>query len=159
MDGDKNVDMVNHPPHYGNGPDDPYEHIKIMEATLSRDEFVGAMKFTIGRYWTRLNKKGDPLENARKAQWYTNRLVEYMKRDKEQVGLWFRDVGRSTIAQTADDVANTSPHVPCPGHPGERMTLMGLDYNGRVSGDGKLVWVEEKARAEVPDRRDPVGTA
>lgn len=159
MDGDKNVDMVNHPPHYGNGPDDPYEHIKIMEATLSRDEFHGAMRYQVTKYLHRLAKKGDPIENARKAQWYMNRLVTYMERSGRSAP-WFRDVGLSTLAQQlADSVLppNTDCTVPPPSHPGERMGLMGVGYVGRMRGDGLLVWaLSDEERADKRNYAAPL---
>lgn len=74
------VDKVNNPAHYG-GKDSPYEHIKVMEATLTSDEFVGAMKFNISKYLTRHRQKNG-LEDLRKAQWYMNRLVDYTERQE-----------------------------------------------------------------------------
>lgn len=148
-DGETKVDMVNHPPHYGNGPDDPYEHIKIMEATLTREEFVGAMKFTISRYWHRLDKKGDPLENAQKAQWYTNRLVEYMQRPKTDQR-WFRDVGRQRIEVTEEMRMEALRHlheVPTPLGSGESITLLGVPLQSMETG-GQWHWgIDRSGRA------------
>lgn len=71
-------DMVNHPSHYG-GADNPYETIKVMERRLTREEFIGAMKFNVYKYNDRALEKGDELENYMKAQFYQNYLVEYLK--------------------------------------------------------------------------------
>jgi hypothetical protein len=75
-------DPVNHPAHYG-GADNLYEHIKIMEATLTQDEFVGAMIFNITKYLQRSRGKGGT-EDVLKAQWYMNRLAAYLMNIKGQ---------------------------------------------------------------------------
>ena len=84
--------MVNHPPHYGD-ENDPYEHIKVMEAELTREEFVGAMKFNISKYMRRERSKNG-FEDVRKAQWYMNRLVDYL-RARQPDAPWVPDVGRA----------------------------------------------------------------
>jgi Protein of unknwon function (DUF3310) len=72
------TDNVNNPAHYG-GADNLYEHIKVMEATLTRDEFVGAMLFNITKYLQRWREKNGT-EDVLKAQWYMNRLAAYLQR-------------------------------------------------------------------------------
>lgn len=71
--------IVNHPAHYGTGPDDPYEVIKVLEAWLTPMEFVGALKFNIIKYQARANAKGGA-EDLAKSAWYANRLDEFVKR-------------------------------------------------------------------------------
>lgn len=71
-------ETVDHPSHYG-GADNPYEVIKVMEAWLTREEFVGAMKFNIHKYLARANKK-DGAEAYAKAAWYSRYLTDYEKR-------------------------------------------------------------------------------
>lgn len=73
-------ETVNHPAHYG-GPDNPYEVIKVMQAWMTREEFIGAMRFQICKYTARAGKKGPELEDYRKAAWYANYLVDYLKRN------------------------------------------------------------------------------
>lgn len=73
------VNAVDHPSHYG-GEENPYEVIKVLEAWLSYDEFVGAMKFNIHKYLARAPHKAVELEDYEKGMWYTARLVDYMKR-------------------------------------------------------------------------------
>lgn len=73
-------EAVNHPAHYG-GADNPYEVIKVMEAWLTPEEFVGALKFNIHKYTARASKK-DGLEAHEKSLWYQNCLVDYLKRHK-----------------------------------------------------------------------------
>jgi len=65
-------DMVNHPPHYTQGS---VECIDAMQAALSPEEFVGFLKASVIKYVWRLNDKDEPLENAKKARWYLNKLI------------------------------------------------------------------------------------
>lgn len=57
-------DAVNHPAHYG-GADNPYEAIKVIKAW--------GLGFSLGntvKYISRAGKKGDRLEDLKKARWY-----------------------------------------------------------------------------------------
>lgn len=74
------TEAVNHPAHYG-GKDNPYETIKVLEARLTREEFIGAMKFQVYKYNDRALMKGDELENYEKAAFYQNYLVAYVKKN------------------------------------------------------------------------------
>jgi len=78
---DAPTEAVDHPSHYG-GADNPFEVIKVMEAWLTREEFIGAMKFNIHKYTARADKKGRA-EDYAKAAWYNNHLVGYIKRHPE----------------------------------------------------------------------------
>lgn len=69
---------VHHPSHYG-GKDNPYETIKVLEARLTKDEFIGAMKFQVYKYNDRAKHKGNELEDYEKALFYQNRLVQRVK--------------------------------------------------------------------------------
>lgn len=73
-------DAVNHPGHYG-GKSNPYETIKVLENRLTREEFIGAMKFNVYKYNDRAKLKGDELENYEKAAFYQNYLVSYLKKN------------------------------------------------------------------------------
>lgn len=70
-------DAVNHPGHYG-GASNPYETIKVMEATLTSEELIGALKFQVYKYTDRHRAKGG-FEDLRKAKWYLDRLVSYIE--------------------------------------------------------------------------------
>lgn len=62
-------EAVNHPAHYG-GADDPYEAIKVIEAW--------GLGFALGnavKYIARAGKKGDRLEDLKKARWYLDREI------------------------------------------------------------------------------------
>jgi hypothetical protein len=63
------ADNINHPKHYG-GEDDPYEAIKVVEAWQ--------LSFHLGnvvKYISRAGKKGDVLEDLKKARWYLDREI------------------------------------------------------------------------------------
>ena len=70
---------VNHPDHYG-GKDNPYETIKVLEARLTREEFIGAMKFQVYKYNDRALYKENELQDYEKAAFYQNYLVAYLKK-------------------------------------------------------------------------------
>jgi hypothetical protein len=66
-------DLVNHPPHYGHHPSG-VECIEIAEW----------YNFCIGnaiKYLWRADRKGAPLEDLRKAQWYINREIDRRERE------------------------------------------------------------------------------
>jgi hypothetical protein len=69
-------DLVNHPPHYG-GADDTYEAIKVIEAWSLGFHLGNAVK-----YVSRAGKKGDALEDLKKARWYIDRLIQKMEADR-----------------------------------------------------------------------------
>lgn len=64
------METVDHPAHYG-GADDPYEAIKVIEAWK--------LGFCLGnavKYIARAGKKGDALEDLKKARWYVDREIQ-----------------------------------------------------------------------------------
>jgi Protein of unknwon function (DUF3310) len=70
-------ETVNHPLHYG-GEDNPYEVIKVIEAL--------ELGFHLGntvKYIARAGKKGNLLEDLRKAQWYLARHIENLEKKKD----------------------------------------------------------------------------
>ena len=68
---------VDQPEHYkGRGVADTIEAIDVMKAFMSTEEFNGHLRGCAMKYLLRLNSKGSPSLNARKAAWYINRLVE-----------------------------------------------------------------------------------
>lgn len=72
------ADAVNHPDHYG-GADDPYEAIKVVEAW--------GLCFHLGnvvKYVSRAGKKGDELEDLKKARWYLDRKISMLEEHKEK---------------------------------------------------------------------------
>lgn len=74
---DKEVDMVNHPPHYANK--EP-ETIKMIEAILPPLEFIGGLKWQILKYRDRAGDKWDKEEDLKKAKFYYDYLEDYKAR-------------------------------------------------------------------------------
>ncbi len=69
-------DNINHPPHYtGNG----IECIEYIKQVMTAQEFVGYLRGCMIKYQHRMMLKGDPLENAEKAEWYNRRLITELK--------------------------------------------------------------------------------
>jgi hypothetical protein len=68
------TEHINHPTHYG-GADNPYEAIKVIEAHNLGFHLGNAIKYIL-----RAGKKGDAIEDLKKAQWYLER--EILKRQK-----------------------------------------------------------------------------
>lgn len=69
--------MVNQPPHYA-GAGKKIETIdKIEDAVqFAPDAVLGGLQWQVMKYLDRMWQKGDPLENASKASWYLNRLIQ-----------------------------------------------------------------------------------
>lgn len=64
---------INHPTHYG-GSDNTYEAIKVIEAW-----HLGFNLGNVVKYISRAGKKGDKLEDLKKAQWYLQREIEKLE--------------------------------------------------------------------------------
>jgi hypothetical protein len=72
---DTSDDMVNHPNHYTYGN---IECIEGIEASMTAEAFQGYCKGACLKYLWRYERKGKPLEDLQKAQWYLNKLIEVM---------------------------------------------------------------------------------
>jgi hypothetical protein len=68
------ADLVNHPPHYTAGR---FEAIDVIEdaAQHAPDPVLGALQWQVLKYMLRLWGKGNPLQDAKKARWYLDRLI------------------------------------------------------------------------------------
>jgi len=71
------VDSVNHPAHYTAGKT---EVIDVLEdwVKAAPDLVLGGLQWQVIKYLSRMWLKNDPYEDARKAQWYLNRLINRM---------------------------------------------------------------------------------
>lgn len=71
-------EYVNHPCHYGNGENDPYECFKVAEA-YGWDK--NAYRFTAFRYMVRAGKKPDNpiIQDLEKAVVYLQREIKMLK--------------------------------------------------------------------------------
>ncbi len=68
------TDNVNNPPHYQQGSQ---EVIDIIEGAIihAPEPVTGMLQAQALKYLLRMWHKADPLEDAKKAQWYLNRMV------------------------------------------------------------------------------------
>jgi len=74
-------ETVNHPEHYGG--DTVYEVIKVLEAWLTPEQFVGFCRGNAIKYAARAGKKGGAVNESddfRKSQWYLTYEDDYRKR-------------------------------------------------------------------------------
>lgn len=73
-------DPVNHPEHYTAGK---VEVIEILEQAVqdAPDPISGGLLWQTLKYLLRLWYKGNMLQDAKKARWYLNRLIERLERD------------------------------------------------------------------------------
>lgn len=67
------IDAIN-PPHYQQGN---VQAIEAIEAALGEEQFKGYLRGNVLKYIYRMESKGLPLENARKADWYLQKLIEF----------------------------------------------------------------------------------
>ena len=70
-------EAVNHPSHYGG--DVPHEVIKCLEAWELEED---ALLWNAVKYIARWKRKGIPIENLKKAQFYLNRRIEKLEKRK-----------------------------------------------------------------------------
>lgn len=72
-------DPVNHPEHYTAGR---FEAIDVIEDAVQHapDPVLGALQWQALKYLLRMWGKGNPAQDAAKAQWYLNRLVAKLNR-------------------------------------------------------------------------------
>lgn len=72
-------EMVNHPAHYNQGG---IECIDAIESMLGHDGFIAWLRGEIIKYQWRLGRKGDPAQDAAKADWYSARLLGVLSEPK-----------------------------------------------------------------------------
>lgn len=77
---DTSKEMVNHPEHYG-GAENPYEHCKV-----ARDWRLGPNLYNATKYMARAEKKGDYIENLKKAMWYLQAEIDTQYDLKLKIG-------------------------------------------------------------------------
>jgi hypothetical protein len=72
-------DPVHHPAHYTAGR---FEAIDVIEDAVQHapDPVVGGLQWQLLKYMLRLWHKDDALQDARKARWYLDRLIERLER-------------------------------------------------------------------------------
>lgn len=75
-------DLVNHPPHYTAGT---FEVIDILEQAVTHapDPVAAGLQWQALKYLHRLWLKGNPTQDAAKARWYLNRLLDRLSATPE----------------------------------------------------------------------------
>ena len=71
------VDSVNHPAHYTAGKSEVIDVLEDRVKAAPTPVYVG-LHWQVINYLSRMWLKNNPYEDARKAQWYLNRLVNRM---------------------------------------------------------------------------------
>lgn len=74
------TDMVSHPPYYQGRGEKQIECIEALEACSTPEEFRGFLKLTVLKYLWRCNDKDNLEQDLAKANWYLNRLLEFIRK-------------------------------------------------------------------------------
>jgi len=72
------VDLVNEPPHYNKGEIETIDYIVDVLGDYEAISYCqgNVIKYTGSRLWS----KGKPIQDAEKAIWYLNKMIELMKK-------------------------------------------------------------------------------
>lgn len=70
------TDPVNRPQHYASGE---IECIDAIRASMTKEAFCGYLKGNVQKYMWRYEKKINPVEDIKKARWYSERLVKELE--------------------------------------------------------------------------------
>jgi hypothetical protein len=86
------VDLVNSPPHYRYGK---FEVIEILEEAVAQapDPTKGSLQYQVLKYLLRIWGKHNPLQDAKKAQWYLQRLIGKLEEEQAYVNAHTVDNG------------------------------------------------------------------
>lgn len=71
------MDLINHPPHYTFGK---FEVIDVLMDWYPNNPLL----WQVGKYLARAGRKGDYLEDLKKARWYLNKEIERAEIEKEK---------------------------------------------------------------------------
>lgn len=77
---DTEQDNVNSPSHYTKGG---IECIDAIEASMTREAFLGYLKGNVQKYIFRYESKSKPVEDLKKAQWYLNKLISKLEGEND----------------------------------------------------------------------------
>lgn len=78
--GKQNIDNVNHPLHYNKGE---IETIDYIVDVLGKYEAVSYCQGNVIKYTgSRLFNKGNPIEDAKKARWYLDKMIKLLEETK-----------------------------------------------------------------------------
>ena len=74
-------DNVNNPYHYTQGS---IECIDAIKSSMSKEAFKGFLKGNAIKYLWRYEKKGKPIEDLKKCEWYLNKLIDQLEDECNQ---------------------------------------------------------------------------
>ncbi len=76
----EDMDNVNHPPHYNSGN---IETIDYIVDVLGKYEAISYCQGNVIKYTdSRLFSKGKPIEDAKKARWYLDKMIKLLEETK-----------------------------------------------------------------------------
>ncbi|WP_152346574.1 DUF3310 domain-containing protein [Brevibacterium sp. CFH 10365] len=84
------TDIINHPAHYADGRD--HEPIDVII-----DWDLGYLDGQVVKYLSRLGRKDSALQDAKKAQFYMNRLVEELEKKSDGLVITGADIKAGSI--------------------------------------------------------------
>lgn len=76
------ADMVNHPAHYTAGKVECIDALESL-ATGYKDPVLAGLAWQVCKYVWRLPLKGRPLEDAKKARFYLDRLIDRLEEQEK----------------------------------------------------------------------------
>jgi hypothetical protein len=79
MDAQQKRDPVNHPSHYTTGNQEAIDAIEDV-VKFAPSPITGTLQWQALKYLFRMWHKGKPLEDAKKAAWYLNRLIDKLEK-------------------------------------------------------------------------------
>lgn len=76
----KERDMINSPAHYADGKIETIDYIVDVLGEYEAISYChgNILKYTGSRLW----KKGNPIQDAKKAVWYLNKMIELLEKTK-----------------------------------------------------------------------------
>lgn len=110
----KKPDYVNNPPHYSGKK---FQCIDIMEDVFGKETLINFCILNSFKYLWRYNKKFNPMEDLKKAQWYLNKAIS----------LYAKPTDSSDESIQVECIENIPPFV------------KGGVYTGKVLPSGDLV--------------------
>lgn len=78
-------DSVNHPAHYTTGNQEAIDVIEDV-VRFAPSPILGTLQWQALKYLFRMWHKGRPLEDAKKAAWYLNRLINKLENENAESG-------------------------------------------------------------------------
>lgn len=97
-------EQVNHPQHYG-GEGSPYETIKVLAVWMTTDELRGFCLGNALKYLSRAGKKGDRLEDLKKARWYLDHLITTENKPNAEDAIRAALIDRDNARAHADELS------------------------------------------------------